>query len=412
MPSHAPWTQEPGAPGIAKQSTGGRHRQAPVFAVLVRLLTIPWFGATIAETPQPSQAIPPEHHLSALPSRAPDAPGNPSTPEKIELGRLLFFDPILSSNSDVACATCHHPGLGWSDGRPAPIGVDGVGFGSSRLPKGTVGMPLLERNTPGLLNVGYHGMLTGRIVSPEQAPMFWDSRVEGLEAQALIPIENRAEMLGNACPESEGVRRAVSRIRNIAEYRERFSLAFGGSPGTSVNATNLARALAVFERSLVAPHTPLDRFLAGDSEALNPRQRAGLQEFQDSGCILCHGGPMLSDFKLHVLGVPDPSPAGRRAFRTPTLRQLRDTAPYMHNGRFRTLDDVLQFYEEKAEAAGEARDGGDASLQPPLDSLLARLRMDPARTSDLKAFLESIQDDHYDRSLPLRVPSGLPVAGQ
>ncbi|MBL9175882.1 MAG: hypothetical protein JNL10_20230, partial [Verrucomicrobiales bacterium] len=267
-------------------------------------------------------------------------------------------------------------------------------------------------NTPGLVNVGFNGMLSGQGVLPERAPMFWDSRVEGLEAQALIPIESREEMRGDACPESQGVPGAVARIRNIPEYRERFTRVFGGAPDASVDATHLAQALAVFERSLVAPHTPLDRFLAGDLEALNPQQRAGLREFQDSGCIQCHGGPMLSDFKLHVLGVPDPSSTGRRSFRTPTLRQLRDTAPYMHNGRFRTLDDVLQFYDELAEAATEAQEGGDASLQPPLDPLLARLRMNPARTSDLKAFLESIQDDDHDRTVPVRVPSGLPVAGR
>lgn len=412
MPSHAPWREEPPTQGSAKHGTGRSHRWTLESAALAPLFAIQVILAALGESPARTPEIPPELRLSALPSQAPEAPGNPSSPEKIELGRLLFFDPILSSNSDVACATCHRPGLGWCDGRPAALGVDGVGFGPSRLPKGTVGTPLLDRNTPGLVNVGYHGILTGQIVSTEQAPMFWDSRVEGLEAQARIPIETRGEMRGDACPESEAVPRAVIRIRDIAEYRERFSLAFGGSPGASVNVTNLARALAVFERSLVAPHTPLDRFLAGDSEALTAQQRSGLREFQDSGCIQCHGGPMLSDFKLHVLRVPDPSPAGRRSFRTPTLRQLRDTAPYMHNGRFRTLDDVLQFYEEIAEAAGEAGDGGDASLQPPLDPLLARLRMNPERRSDLKAFLESIQDDHYDRTLPLRVPSGLPVAGR
>ncbi|MFO1459274.1 MAG: cytochrome c peroxidase [Verrucomicrobiota bacterium] len=397
---------------VATKFPWGCPAAAVVSAVLAPFLGMIGFPTALAEPSQPLLEIPPELQLSPLPARAPENPGNPANADKIELGRLLFFDPILSADGNVACATCHHPGLGWSDGRPTPIGVDGVGLGPLRLPRGTSGTPLPERNTPGLVNVVFNGVLTGRIASPERAPMFWDSRVQSLEVQALIPIENRGEMRGESCPESEGVPRAVDRIRKIAEYRERFTRIFGGPPDTSVHATNLARALAVFERSLVAPNTPLDRFLAGDAEALSPQQRAGLREFQDSGCILCHGGPMLSDFKLHVLGVPDSSAGGRRSFRTPTLRQLQETAPYMHNGRYRTLDAVLQFYEETADAAGEARDGGDTSLQPPLDPLLAQLRMNPARIGDLKVFLESIQDDHYDRTIPLRVPSGLPVAGR
>ncbi|MBL9175980.1 MAG: cytochrome-c peroxidase, partial [Verrucomicrobiales bacterium] len=189
MPIHDPRSGTETARRSAGEIPGRGPRVAT--AALAVLLGITGLREVPAEPPRPTPEIPRELRLSPLPVRAPDLPGNPSSEDKIELGRLLFFDPILSGNSNVACATCHHPGLGWADGRPLPLGIDGAGLGPSRLPRGVARTPLLERNTPGLVNVGFNGMLSGQGVLPERAPMFWDSRVEGLEAQALIPIESR-----------------------------------------------------------------------------------------------------------------------------------------------------------------------------------------------------------------------------
>ena len=144
--------------------------------------------------------------------------------------------------------------------------------------------------------------------------------------------------------------------------------------------------------------------------ALNAGQQRGLRVFQDAGCIQCHGGPMLSDYKLHFIGVPD-APAGRREFRTPTLRNLKHTAPYMHNGSQRTLRDTMIFYEELMDAVGETLDGADDSARPRLDPLLKQLNLNTDDFPALEAFLDALNDDGYDKSEPAGVPSGLPVAG-
>ncbi|NOY00669.1 MAG: cytochrome-c peroxidase, partial [Verrucomicrobia bacterium] len=130
---------------------------------------------------------PPEMKLEALPLRALDPSDNPSTPAKVDLGRLLFFDPILSATKTVACATCHHPNYGWADGRATPLGVGGRGLGPKRLPVKTEGIEVLVRNTPGLLNVAFNGLVSGQVYDPDKAPMFLDARESGLEAQVFHP---------------------------------------------------------------------------------------------------------------------------------------------------------------------------------------------------------------------------------
>ena len=268
----------------------------------------------------------------------------------------------------------------------------------------------LTRNTPTILNTGFNGLVAGKKLDPASSPMFWDSRVQSLEAQALTPIKTRDEMRGDACRESEAVEQAVARLRANAEYRRLFGTAFGQTEDAAISADRLAKAIAAFERSLATATTPFDRFLRGDAFALNAEQQRGLRVFQDAGCILCHGGPMLSDYKLHFIGVTD-APAGRREFRTPTLRNLKHTAPYMHNGSMRTLRDVLVFYEELMDAVGETLDGADDSVQPRLDPLLKRLNLNADDFPALEAFLDALNDDGYDKTVPANVPSGLPVGG-
>lgn len=358
--------------------------------------------------PDAGKLFPPEMRLEPLPALAPEPKDNPTTAAKVALGRLLFFDPILSAAQDVSCASCHHPRFGWADGRATPIGVGGTGLGPERILRAANGFPPLTRNTPTLLNVGFNGLVAGCKYDPAVAPMFWDSRVESLERQAVTPIRSREEMRGNVCSEAVAVEQAVRRVDGVAEYRNLFNKAFGQLPAEAVTAAHLAQALAAFERSLVTPDAPFDRFLRGDKQAMNEVQQRGLQVFQDAGCIQCHGGPMLSDYKLHFLAVSDDSAIGRREFRTPTLRNLKPTAPYMHDGSLRTLRSVLVFYEALMDAVSETLDGR-AGGTPALDPLLKRLNLNADDFPALEAFLDALNDDHFDQTTPDRVPSGLPL---
>jgi cytochrome c peroxidase len=343
--------------------------------------------------------------VMALPREAPAPANNPTRPERVGLGRLLFFDPILSATGDVACATCHHPSLGWADGRATPIGVNGRGLGKERRRSSSDSFPVMQRNAPTVLNVGFNGMGTDGKCDPITAPMFWDSRVMQLEAQVFVPMRAAEEMRGGACAETSAVNDAVKRVSCIGEYRALFAKAFAGSE--PVTATNLAMALAAFERSLVTADTPFDRFARGDAAALSMLQKRGLQSFQTAGCALCHNGPMLSDYKLHFIGTPGQKEM--RDFRTPTLRNLKHTAPYMHNGSLGTLRDVLNFYDRLMDATSETLDGGDSTAHPALDPLLKKLNVDPDEFPAIEAFLDALNDDSYDHSVPEKVPSGLPV---
>ncbi len=342
-------------------------------------------------------------HLAALPAQPAEPLTNSGTPAKIELGRLLFFDPVLSATQQVACATCHHPQHGWADGRATPLGVHASGLGPKRRLVEANHLPVLQRNTPTILNVAFNGLAAGTPYDPTAAPMFWDNRVQGLETQALVPLRNREEMRGDVCTESQAVPAMVERLQAIEAYRQRFADAFQGE----ITAERVTMAIAAYERTLIATDTAFDRFQRGDSQALSPLQQRGLQVFQRAGCALCHNGPMLSDYKLHVLGAP----GERRAFRTPSLRQLQDTAPFMHNGALKTLSDVLIFYDQLMDTVSETLDGGDAAAQPALDPLLRQLHFQPDDHEPLLAFLASLSSDRYDRTLPGGVPSGLPVAG-
>jgi cytochrome c peroxidase len=253
--------------------------------------------------------------------------------------------------------------------------------------------------------------------------MFWDSRVRGLEAQALEPIKAFEEMRGNAYPEDVAVDSVVARLRSIPEYGRLFGSAFG--IGTNIDAGRLAVAIATFERSLVARNSPLDRFRDGDSTALTPQQRRGLDAFDDAGCDRCHSGPMFSDFDHHAEGVgehrlvAEPDTGGRFRFHTPSLRNVALTAPYMHNGTLETLLDVLRFYDEgrsrnpnvvDRRRRGEDNDGRTGPAQ-----LSGRFRrvddMSEREMEDIVAFLEALGDPSFDRIVPAAVPSGLPPGG-
>ena len=316
--------------------------------------------------------------MTALPFTAPTPADNPTTPAKIALGRQLFFDPILSATNTVACATCHHPDHGWADGHATPLGINGAA---------------IPRNSPTILNVAFNGMTAAAPPDPTRAPMFWDSRAESLEQQVFAPIRSKEEMRGEVCPESDAVALAIARVRAVESYRELFAKAFASSAQLAVTETHLVQAIAAFERSLITPNTAFDRFMRGDKSALTGEQQRGMKVFHEAGCNQCHGGPMLSDYKLHFIGVQ----GERRAMRTPSLRNLRHTAPFMHNGSQRTLDDVLKFYELLMDEVSETLDGGDKSAHPPLDPLLQKLNLNAEDFPALSAFLESLSADNYER---------------
>ncbi len=356
-------------------------------------------------------ALPPEMKLEALPLRAIDPSDNPSTPAKVELGRLLFFDPLLSATKTVACATCHHPSYGWADGRATPIGVGGRGIGPKRLPVRTAGIDPLPRNTPGLLNVGFNGLVSGQVYDPKKAPMFLDVREGGLEAQISHPIRAQAEMRGNECPESQAMAQMLGRIGREEVYREKFSKAFPDQAGGKVTVEKVVAAIASFERTLVAANAPFDRFMRGDKSAMTEQQQKGMKTYEKAGCVHCHGGPMFSDFKLHFIDVTGTGRDDRQPMRTPTLRNLRYTAPYLHHGRKRTLEEVMVFYEKLMDAAAEVLDGG-ADTDPPFDPLLKHLHLEAEDFEDVLAFLDALNDEAWDKSVPKSVPSGLKVGGE
>jgi cytochrome c peroxidase len=209
----------------------------------------------------------------------------------------------------------------------------------------------------------------------------------------------------------------VARLHAIAEYRKLFTAAFGERE--AVTPANLGRAMAAFQRSLIANSAPFDRYMRGDATALTAAEIRGMRRFERIGCVNCHSGPMFSDFKPHVLGVPDNSklPASDSgieetyAFRTASLRNLRFTAPYMHSGVFQTLDDVVDFYDEVTSRRPRDARNRHVSVDQ-LDPLVRRLRDVDNGEEELIAFLESLSDDSFDKSIPPRVPSGLPPGGR
>jgi cytochrome c peroxidase len=247
----------------------------------------------------------------------PPAPAeNATTQEKAALGKRLFFDPRLSGENTMSCASCHNPEKAFGDDRPRAQGKGGQE---------------LARNTPSLLNVGYY------------SKFFWDGRAESLEQQALVPIQSPEEM-------DQDLDELEHELKAIPAYEEQFQVAFGGD----VTRERIAQALAAFQRTLVTGPSPFDRYLAGDEESLSASAKRGLDLFKgEAGCIRCHNGPLLTDEKFYRLGASfqddglaaaTGSASDKGKFRAPSLRNVAETAPYMHNGSMETLEEVVTFY--------------------------------------------------------------------
>lgn len=351
--------------------------------------------------------------IDALPANYKSPVDNPSTAEKIELGRLLFYDPVLSGGRDVSCATCHHPDFGYAENLDLSIGVNGKGLGEHRKFNFRNDIPFTKRNSQSLLNIAFNGIGPDGHYTPEEAPMFWDLRAKGLEDQATFPVKALEEMRGHKFGEVDITGEVVKRVAAIAEYKRLFETAFPDND--SVSLYNITRALGAFQRSLIANNSRFDQYMRGDRTALSDQEIEGMNLFLKSGCARCHSGPMLSDFKPHVLGVVDNeklpvSDSGYQstyAFRTPSLRNLQFTRPYMHNGKIATLKDVLFFYED---LHGKPLPNQHVAKSQ-LDPLAQEVKVEFKDINAIVEFLNTLNDGNYDRKIPAAVPSGLPVGG-
>lgn len=383
--------------------------------LLVGLLLLAWSCGEKREQAKKKQKTETVADLGALPRMVTDPADNPTTPEKVRLGRLLFFDPILSGNKDVACVTCHQPEFSYAEFLETSIGVNGTGRGSKRFFLDPNDIPFVKRNSQSILNAAFNGIKNDEPYHPESAVMFWDSRAKSLEEQALFPIRTFEEMRGHGYEEDRVVDEVVRRLQAIPEYRRLFAAAFSGD-AEPVSTGNLAKAIAAYERTLIANNSRFDQYMRGDSNALTTGEKEGLNLFLKAGCAKCHSGPMLSDFKLHTLGVPDSPNRGETddggdknyGFRTPTLRNLRYTGPYMHSGSFKTLDQVMLFYEDLA--GGKIENPKVEIYQ--MDTLINDLNVKFKDIDRIVEFLNALNDDSFDKTIPDKVPSGLPVSGR
>lgn len=284
---------------------------------------------------------------------APVPEDNPLSRAKIDLGRALFFDPVLSADRSLSCSSCHQPEHYFANDRQVSQGIAGR--------QG-------RRNVPSILNVAY-----GRA-------FFWDGRAPTLEAQVLGPIQGHDE-LGMKLPE------LMRRLRGEQKYRTAFRRAFGEGEITS---QRLARALASYLRTLRSGDAPIDQFLHGDTAALSPDARKGFRLFTGrANCGACHLIPLFTDHRFHNTGVSWGSPdlgrgavtgvgSDRGAFKTPSLRNVAMTAPYMHDGSLATLEDVVDRYDR----------GGTPN--PYLDEEIHPLRLTAGEKRQLIAFLRAL----------------------
>lgn len=410
-------------------------------------------------------------------------PGPKPEPAKVALGRMLFFDKELSGNRDISCATCHHPQFATGDGLSLSIGTGGLGLGPARQ-RGAM-RPFISRNAPELFNRGspewrtmfWEGRLSGSVEEGFVKPYEFEGLTAlppGLDnllaAQALFPVASAAEMRGERADvdalgkpnelgwlDDEDLPEIwaglMQRLLAIPGYRDLFAAAYPGLAPEQLGFQHAANALAAFEiDAFTLLDSPWDRYLAGDDTALSSQAKRGaLLFYGQARCVSCHSGNLLTDQQFHNIGVPQIGPGKGRAgmsqhidpgraretndpadvycFRTPPLRNVALTGPWMHNGAYLSLEDAVRHHLDPATALAQY----DLTQLPPdlrsdtvwntakqqallatLDPLVATpLPLDDGQVADLLAFLEALTDPRaVDLSglLPEAVPSGLPVA--
>ena len=258
--------------------------------------------------------------IGPLPTAVPIPPTNLNYAAKISLGKQLYFDGRLSQNNAISCAFCHNPVAGFADPNQTSVGVGGMRGG---------------RQSPTVYNTAFN---------PSQ---FWDGRAGSLEEQAIGPIHNPVEM-------AETHENVVVKLGKIKGYREQFQSVLG----TGVNMQGIAEAIAAYERTIISTNSAFDKFVLGDQKAMSEDAQRGLAVFKGKGrCILCHNDSNFTDNQFHNLGVPQVGPMkedlgrynvtlrerDKGAFKTPTLRSITESAPYMHDGAFKTLEEVVDF---------------------------------------------------------------------
>jgi cytochrome c peroxidase len=277
----------------------------------------------------------------------------PPSQAEVELGKILFFDTRLSSNLKQSCATCHNPELGFSDGLKTSVGTMG----------GSV-----SRNAPHLYNLAWASTL------------FWDGRSSTLEDQALGPIQAAGEM-------NLPLDVLVPRLSKVAFYKEQFEKIYGEP---EITAENIGKAIAAFERTIISDNSPFDQYIAGNKLAMSPAAIRGLTLFKGkANCTSCHDGANFTDDSFHNIGVnnEDIGRAGivksegmNKAFKTPGLRNIAYSAPYMHDGSEGSLEDVVNFYNR----------GGDNKTD--IDKLIKPLNLSKLEVADLVAFMGALSD--------------------
>lgn len=299
------------------------------------------------------------------PNNVPQPTNNRITPERVELGKMLFFDPRLSGSNWISCGTCHNPSLGWSDGLPTAIGH---------------GQQVLQRASPSIMNSAYIPLL------------MWDGSSRSLEKQVLLPIEAAGEM-------NQNLDEAVKELQAIAGYREAFEAAYKGE-GISIK--TIAKAIASFERTIVSRDAAFDRWIKGDKSAMSDSAIRGFKIFEGkANCVKCHSEFNFTDNGFHNIGLKDARDAGRYAirkvkiligaFKTPTLRDVALTAPYMHNGTYTTLKEVVEHYDR----GGDAKENLSPNIKP--------LNLTESEKNDLVEFMKSLTGEALKITFP-RLP--------
>jgi len=290
---------------------------------------------------------------------------NVVTPDRVALGKALFFDPRLSGSNWISCGTCHNPALGWSDGLPTAIGE---------------GQKILGRATPTVLNTAYN------------KKQMWDGRAKTLEHQATGPIQAGVEM-NQSMPE------LIAELSEYKGYRDLFEKAY---PGEGINEKTIAKAIAAFERTIVTKDSPFDRWVRGDENAISKSAKRGFEIFDNkdrANCVACHQGYNFNDDGFHNIGLSNTDDLGRYnivkvevlkgAFKTPTLRDITLTAPYMHNGAYNTLEEVVEHYNK----------GG--VVKENLDPNMKTLKLSKQDKKDLVEFLKTLTGDPVELTFPI-----------